>query len=95
MTWKEAERANAHQLPLSKGLQELIQKSKCGKNEVFRLCFSACEPTCDEPYLRYRFMCRLSGRCACKSSYLHDEDWKCVPHTCTEENEEYDDYLVY
>jgi len=54
---------------------------KCGDDEEYRTCGSACVPTCAMPLPRPWCTRRCSVGCYCKEGYLRDEQNVCIPAT--------------
>ncbi|GMT10175.1 hypothetical protein PFISCL1PPCAC_1472 [Pristionchus fissidentatus] len=43
------------------------------ENEVYRSCFTGCEPTCQHRDMICSALCKLEGGCACDSMYIRNE----------------------
>jgi len=54
---------------------------KCGVDEEYRTCGSACVPTCDMPIAKPWCTRQCSVGCYCKEGYLRNEQNVCVPAT--------------
>ncbi|XP_078053576.1 chymotrypsin inhibitor-like [Augochlora pura] len=56
--------------------------AKCGRNEHFKVCASACEPKCGEPHVECIEEC-VEPACQCLEGYVRKSNGKCVkPNQC-------------
>ncbi|EGT43802.1 hypothetical protein CAEBREN_24494 [Caenorhabditis brenneri] len=52
---------------------------KCGENEVFKKCGTACEANCAEGHVMFCTMQCIVNVCQCKEGFFRNKDKKCVP----------------
>ncbi|CAI2355184.1 unnamed protein product [Caenorhabditis sp. 36 PRJEB53466] len=54
---------------------------KCGENEEFRECGTACEANCFEGHVMFCTMQCIVNVCQCKNDFFRNKDKKCVPRS--------------
>ncbi|VDP20589.1 unnamed protein product [Soboliphyme baturini] len=67
-------------MKLSDAITCYLGQHKCGENEQYLVCGSACEPTCQSLRSKQKECAEnCVNRCFCRLGYVRDRHNKCIP----------------